>query len=420
MQWDQTVWKRSAKHLGGYMEPLVKGLGRIERREGATLYVAGLLSPGQRKSVEPMAQRLGIDVQKLQQFISDSPWDEERVWEAIAEEVIPMLGSIDSWMIDETGWIKQGDKSVGVAHQYCGAVGKQANAQVSVHLAVGIGQIAAPVAARLFLPQAWCDDPQQRRRARIPDSVGFATKPEIALDLIRKAKARGIPSAPVLGDCLYGHSGPLRHGLRQLELEYLLQVEPQLVGWTHSPALRKARKNWQPQRNEQPSRDVAQMAREIPESQWVHCHWRAASGKIQKTRLAWIQVWLWSDLDKATGKIPPTWLVVDWPEGNENPYHLYTGWFDGPPELERLLMLSRQRWTIEQYFQRDKDDLGLDHFEGRSWQGFHHHLALAAAAYLFVLLIYLHVKKNSIAHLGARPPRDPAVAHSMARVLSIL
>lgn len=420
MRWDETVWKESAKHFGGFMEPLVKELGRIERREGAALYVAGLLNPGQRKSVEPMAQRLGVDYQKLQQFISDSPWDEERVWEAIAQEVIPMLGPVDSWMIDETGWIKQGDKSVGVAHQYCGAVGKRANAQVSVHLAVGIGKIAAPVAAQLFLPKQWCEDGERRRRVRVPDSIGYATKPEIALELIRKAKARGISPAPVLGDCLYGHSGPLREGLRRLELEYLMQIEPQLVGWTHAPALRKARKNWQPQRHEVVSRDVAQMAREMPENQWVSCRWRAANGKMQKTRLAWIKVWLWSDLDEATGEIPPTWLVVDWPQGSEKPYHLYTGWLDGPPDSERLLRLSRQRWAIEQYFQRDKDDLGLDHFEGRSWQGFHHHLALAAAAYLFILLIYLHAKKNSVAHLGTRSLRDPALAHSMARVLSLL
>lgn len=167
MRWNNTVWKESVKHFGGYMEPLVKDLGRIERREGAALYVAGLLAPGQRKSVEPMAQRLGVDVQKLQQFISDSPWDEERVWEAIAQEVIPMLGPVDSWMIDETGWIKQGDKSVGVAHQYCGAVGKRANAQVSVHLAVGIGKIAAPVAAQLFLPKQWCEDAPRRQRVRV-------------------------------------------------------------------------------------------------------------------------------------------------------------------------------------------------------------------------------------------------------------
>ena len=128
-------------------------LGRSERREGATLYVQGLLLPGERKSIEPLAERLGIDSQKLQQFIADSPWDQEEVWWAIRREVVPVMEPLAAWIIDETGWLKQGRNSVGVAHQYCGAVGKQANCQVSVEVVVSDGEIAAPVAARLYLPE---------------------------------------------------------------------------------------------------------------------------------------------------------------------------------------------------------------------------------------------------------------------------
>jgi len=148
-----------------FVEPLVAELGRSERREGATLYVQGLLMPGERKSIEPMAKRLRTDSQKLQQFITDSPWDEEEVWRAIRREVVPVMEPLVAWIIDETGWLKQGKNSVGVAHPYCGAVGKQANCQVSVEVVVSDGEIAAPVAGRLYLPEKWAEDEGRRQAA---------------------------------------------------------------------------------------------------------------------------------------------------------------------------------------------------------------------------------------------------------------
>jgi SRSO17 transposase len=161
----------------------VTGLGRRERREGAALYVQGLLLPGERKSIEPMAARLGVDSQKLQQFMADSPWEEQDVWRAIRRELVPVLEPLNAWIIDETGWLKQGNKSVGVAHQYCGAVGKQANCQVSVEVVVSDGEIAAPVAGRLYLPESWANDEARRQAAGVPLGVSFQTKPAIALDL---------------------------------------------------------------------------------------------------------------------------------------------------------------------------------------------------------------------------------------------
>ncbi len=421
MEWNDTVWQRAAQSLGEFLEPLVGGLGRRERREGAALYVRGLLSPGQRKSVEPMAQRLGVDDQKLQQFVSDSPWEEGTLWEALRREVIPVLGPVESWIVDETGWVKQGVKSVGVAPQYCGAVGKKANCQVSVHLAVTTGEIAAPVAARLFLPQAWADDRVRRREAGVPPEVTFASKPQIALELIRAVRAEGLVApAPVLGDCLYGHSGPFRQGLRELRCEYFLAVESQTQAWTKPPVVRKARTRWSLAPRHSPARDVLAIATELPAVAWQPCRWSGADGRVRETRLAWLPVWLWSDLDEATGDIPRSWLVIDWPQGDPGPYHLYTAWLDGPPGRIRCLRLSRGRYAIEQSFQRHKDDLGLDHFEGRSWRGFHHHLALASTAYLFILALHLRSKKNFCPHVGGRPAQDPAVIAALPRVLPLL
>ena len=146
MQWNQKLWQKSVEDFGDFLEPIAREMGRSERREGAALYIEGLLTPGERKSIEPMAERLAVDSQKLQQFVADSPWDEQRVWQAIRREIIPVLATPLAWIVDETGWVKQGDKSVGVSHQYCGAVGKRASCQVSVEVVVSDGEIAAPVA----------------------------------------------------------------------------------------------------------------------------------------------------------------------------------------------------------------------------------------------------------------------------------
>jgi SRSO17 transposase len=144
MNWNDRLWQQSQPQLARFMIPLVTVLGRSERRVAATRYVTGLLLPGQRKSIAPMSERLGVDAQSLQQFVSDSPWEEQSLWSAIRQEIIPRLGPMEAWVVDETGWVKQGDHSVGVAHQYCGSVGKQANCQVSVELVVSDGTVAGP------------------------------------------------------------------------------------------------------------------------------------------------------------------------------------------------------------------------------------------------------------------------------------
>ena len=199
------------------MVPLAVPLGRSERRVAAASYVSGLLMPGQRKSIEPMAERLRVDSQKLQQFISDSPWPDRPVWKAIRREVIPAVEPLQAWVLDETGWLKQGRDSVGVSHQYCGAVGKQARCQIAVELVVSDGEVAAPVGGRLYLPEVWVKDPKRRDKAGIPSTVTFQTKPEIAGDLIEQALADGLTSAPILGDSVYGRACSVGQGFLEHE-----------------------------------------------------------------------------------------------------------------------------------------------------------------------------------------------------------
>jgi SRSO17 transposase len=420
MQWNKKLWQRSIEEFPEFLEPLVAALGRSERRAGVALYVQGLLLPGERKSIEPMAARLGADSQKLQQLLADSPWADLDVWQAIRREVVPVMEPLAAWIVDETGWLKQGDKSVGVGHQYCGAVGKQANCQVSVEVVVTDGEIAAPVAGRLYLPERWASDGPRRLAAGVPLEVKFQTKPEIALDLIKQVLADGVSVAPVLGDEVYGAASEFRWELRHLGLEYFLNAGGDLLAWTQPVKTRWAKKYWGVVAGQPDASSLDALSRTLPPAQWHPVAWRAADGTKRKTRIACWAVYVLSDLDRETGEWPQTWLVVDWPAEAAKPYHLYLAWFKTKPSAVRCLRLSRGRFPVEQFFQRDKTDLGLDHYEGRSWLGFHHHLVLAAVAYLFVMVIYLRSKKNFWSYVGTGAARDAAVVGAVDRVLSLL
>jgi len=402
------------------MTPLVANLGRSERRQAAMRYVAGLLMPGQRKSIEPMAARLQVDPQSLQQLVTSSPWSEEALWRAIRQEVIPHLEPLEAWVVDETGWLKQGQHSVGVSHQYCGAVGKQANCQVSVELVASDGWVAAPLGGRLYLPESWAQDEERRAEVGVPEAVKFQTKPQLGLELMRQAQADGVPPAPVLGDCVYGDSPEFRAEVRELGMEFFLQVSATHKAWTHPVPTRQKRVRHYVAAGVAPARTLAEITATFPASQWKACSWHAADGERRHTRLAWCEVYLQHALQEGNGQLERAWLVVDWPAGDPYPYHYYLAHLHRPLVKARCLKLSRSRWHIEPYFQRSKDDLGLDHFEGRSWRGFHHHLVLSALAYLFILTRYVSTKKNFWCDVGTDSPLDPALADESDRLLQLL
>jgi SRSO17 transposase len=417
------LWQRSIERFKAFMVPVAAPLGRSERRVAAASYVSGLLMAGQRKSIEPMAARLGVDPQRLQQFVADSPWDEEQLWRVLRREVIPHFEPIEAWIADETGWLKQGKHSVGVSHQYCGAIGKQANCQVSVELVVSNGFVAAPVGGRLYLPQSWAEDPERRAKAGVPPEITFATKSQIALQLIEQALADQVALAPVLGDAAYGDSFAFRQRLRDLNLEFFLQVTPEEhFGWTQEvPTVLKGKyRKLADQKLAASARHLMDIARSLPTGAWKYCSWTTAGGQRHRTRIAWQEVFLARGLKEADGKLEKLWLVVDWPQEAKEPYHCYLAHFHRQPSKARCLKLSRSRWHVEQYFQRSKDDLGLDHYEGRSWRGFHHHLVMSAIAYLFILTIYLEAKKNFWSDVGEDPRSDPALAAEIDRTLSLL
>jgi SRSO17 transposase len=378
------------------------------------------LMPGQRKSIEPMAERLRVDSQKLQQFISGSPWLDRQVWQSIRREVIPVVEPLQAWVVDETGWLKQGKDSVGVSHQYCGAVGKQAQCQIAVELVVTDGEVAAPVGGQLYLPETWAQDLPRREKAGVPQAVTFQTKPQIAGDLIEETLADGVTAAPILGDSVYGNAGELRERIRRLGLEYFFNAEEHWLGWIRRPKLSQGPKYWTVAKTAPAGQKLRQLAEGFTPAEWHAAAWQAADGEKRATRLAWKEIYLHSDLDQQSGHWLPCWLVADWPQGQADPYHVYVAWLRQPPAKGRTLRLSRGRWPIEQYFQRGKDDLGLDHYEGRSWRGFHHHLTMSAIAYLFVVVDYLRAKKNFRPDVGTGVASDAAINRAFARLVSLL
>ncbi len=421
MEWDARLWEKSVEDFENFMRALASPVGRTERRVAMTQYVEGLLLPGKRKSIVPMAERLGTDSQRLQQFVTDSPWQERDVWKVVRKEVIPSLEPIEAWVVDETGWVKQGQQSVGVARQYCGAVGKRDNCQVSVEVAVSNGSIAAPVAGRLYLPEVWTRDPERCQSAGVPPQVEFQAKWEIARDLIEQTLRDGVAPAPVLGDAVYGDSSEFRASLRKLELEFFLQITPgSHKGWTRriKTVLKHTRRH--PAPGTPPPQTLRDIVFGLSARRWRKCRWTTADGTTRETRLAWCKVYLAHNLRKAGGNLEELWLVADWPADQPKPYHCYLAHLHRPPTRARCLTLSRSRWHIEHYYRRSKGDLGLDHFEGRSWRGFHHHLALSAVAYLFVLCVYLRGKKNFWAHVGTDAPLDPPLLAEIDRLLLLL
>jgi SRSO17 transposase len=413
--------KRWGEAFESFMSGIVPVLGRSERRLAAIRYIEGLLMEGQRKSIEPLAARLGVDGQSLQQFVTDSPWEEAELWRRIRAEVISHLEPFESWIVDETGWLKQGAHSVGVAWQYCGAAGKKANCQVNVQLAVSTGLVAAPIGGRLFLPQGWIEDSQRRHKVGVPPELGYATKAEIALELIDEALADEVQVAPVLGDSIYGDSWHFREGLRKRGLEFFVQVSAQLhQGWVHRIRTVKQRTKSHPHDDEPAPKSLSELIATLGPEQFKNARWKAADSSTKKTRLAWLKVYLNRALFYGAHQPEAVWLVVDWPVDAPEPYNVYLAHLHRAPSLARCLRLSRSRWQIEQYFQRSKDDLGLDHYEGRSWRGFHHHLALSALAYLFILSCWLRSKKNFSSDVGADSPLDSATVAETRRLLPIL
>jgi SRSO17 transposase len=389
------------KRFAAYIEGLENAAGHEDRHGPLKNYCKGLLLPGERKSVEPMAARLDAqNVQPMRQslhhLVAKAPWSDETLLGEVRHQVLPAMrkqGPVVAWIIDDTGFPKKGRHSVGVTRQYCGQVGKQENCRVAVSLSVATWNSSLPIAYRLYLPKDWAEDIERREKAEVPEDVEFHTKPEIALDQIRAAVAAQVARGVVLADAAYGINTDFRDGLTQLELQYVVGVQSSLAVWEPGkqplPAKPRAQTGRPPrllQRSaEHQPVSVKQLAMSVPSSAFKEITWREGTGQKLRSRFAAVRVRpAHRDYEKAEAR-EEEWLLIEWPRSEPEPTKYWMSTLPPNTPLKALVKMGKHRWIIERDYQELKQELGLGHFEGRNWRGFHHHATLCIAAYGFLV-----------------------------------
>jgi SRSO17 transposase len=405
----------SEARFASFVEALVGIIGHADRASPFRDYCTGLLMPAERKSVEPMAavtapSRVAAQHQSLLHFVGQSAWSDEAVLAKVRGLTLPALersGPVEAWIIDDTSFPKKGRHSVGVTRQYSGQLGKQDNCQVAVSLSVANDAASLPVAYRLYLPQDWAADPARRRKAGVPEGVVFQTKPEIALDQIRQALQAQIPRGVVLMDAGYGADTALRTGVSALGLPYVAAVQPHTSVWTRSN-LPPQVKPWSG-RGRPPSRlrrdpdhqphSAKEVALALPADAWTTIAWREGAVDLLTSRFARLRVRP-AHRDYNLGEPrPEEWLLVEWPPEEREPTKCWLSTLPEDIAFPRLVALAKLRWRIERDYQELKQELGLGHYEGRGWRGFHHHATMCMAAYAFL-----------VAERAAIPPSGPPEA----------
>lgn len=427
-----------------YGAAMLAALGHADRAAPLRWYLQGLMLPGGRKSVEPMAARVRPeDVrathQSMHHLVSTSAWDDEALLAAVAAQVLPELTHDGAapcfWIIDDTGFPKKGTHSVGVARQYCGQTGKTDNCRVAVSLSLATEAHSLPLAYQLYLPTEWTDDPARCAAVGVPASVGFLTKNQIAAAQIRAAVAAGVPRGVVLGDAAYGDDNALRDELTAQGLTYALGVRsPTAVWWGKhqpatppQPAATRGRPRLRVRRDaaHQPV-SVRALAQALPASAYRTVTWRQGSAKALSGRFARVRV-VAAHRDRERA---PEWLVIEWPRGDAEPLRYWLSTLPEATSLKHLVGAIKGRWRIERDYLELKQELGLGHYEGRNWRGFHHHASLCIAAYGFLTLERLRGSKKNRARFtapavpegfrprGAGPDAAPSAALHRHRALS--
>ncbi|MFN4023162.1 MAG: IS701 family transposase, partial [Hydrogenophilus thermoluteolus] len=339
---------------------------------------------------------------------------DEAVLRKVREIVAPHLALDEAcyWIVDETGIPKQGRHSVGVARQYCGQVGKNENCQVAVSLSLASEKGSLPIAFRLYLPEAWANDPERRNKAGVPETVTFATKPEIALRQISEALAAGVPPGVVLADAVYGDTTHFRDQLTAWGLRYAVAVREATTVWPpgveplqpepYSGRGRPA-KNLRRSPGHEPI-SVKQLAESLPQSAYRTVTWRKSSNTPLRSRFAAVRVRAAHRDDWRSTLREPEWLLIEWPETESEPSHYFLSTLPQSYSLTQLVHTVKMRWRIERDYRERKQEVGLGHYEGRNWRGFHHHATLTIAAYGFLLLQRLKDPDKKNRALSKSPP----------------
>jgi SRSO17 transposase len=387
--------------FAAYVDALAEGLGHADRIAPMQAYCTGLLLPGERKSIEPMAARLAPQRaqaahQSLHHLVAQAEWSDEILLAGVREQVLPVIerhGAIRAWIIDDTGFPKKGSHSVGVARQYCGQLGKQDNCQVAVSLSLANAHASLPIAYQLYLPKEWALDPERRIKAGVPDPIPFRTKPRIALAQIRAALLAGVSPAVVLADAAYGSATAFRTALTQMGLTYIVGIASSTSLW--APGTGPLPPEPWSGRGRPPSRlrrdpqhkpvSALKLAKDLPNRAWHVVTWREGSKAPLTSRFAAVRVRpAHRDYWRATLR-PEEWCLIEWPKGEKQPTKYWLSTLPATTAVTELVDLAKLRWRIERDYQELKQEIGLGHFEGRGWRGFHHHATLCIAAYGFLV-----------------------------------
>jgi len=394
-------WDPTESRFAAYVEGLVGVIGHADRNGPLRDYCVGLMLPCERKSVEPMAARTApartsAQHQKLLHFVGVAAWSDEKILAKVREMVLPAIeshGAIEAWIIDDTSFPKKGRHSVGVARQYCGQLGKQDNCQVAVSLSLANRHASLPVAYRLYLPEEWAADRARRRKAGVPEGIGFMTKPAIALEQIEAACTAGLPRGVVLMDAGYGCNTELRTSISALALRYVAGILPNTSVWASGTGPLPPKKwsgNGRPPKlirrdgKHQPI-SVKELALGLPKHAWRTIGWREGTIDVLASRFARVRVRAAHRDYNLTDSRSQEWLLIEWPEGEKAPTKYWLSTLPETISFRRLVDHAKLRWRIERDYQELKQEVGLGHYEGRGWRGFHHHATLCIAAYGFLI-----------------------------------
>lgn len=397
--------------IGGRLEAFAAemfdgALVRSEQRRWSAVYLRGLMLDGKRKSIEPMAARLADgDEQGLQQFVNQSPWDERVVRANLACRMCAQLAP-DAWVIDDTGFVKKGRSSVGVARQYSGTLGRVDNCQVGVSVNAVSDAASCPLDWRIFLPEAWDDDRERRARAHVPDDVRHREKWRLALDMIDELAGWGLRPPLVGADAGYGEITAFRQGLDEREIAYVVQVKAGTSAYREHVTLQQP--EWSgrgrppaPRYRQQPCplKDLV-IAAGTGRAQTVT--WRHGTRGPMRSRFVALRVRpanreLRAAAHTSGGELDVRWLLAEWPQGADTPTDYWLSSLPADTELATLVRLAKLRWRIEHDYRELKHGLGLDHFEGRSYRGWHHHVTCVSVAHAFLTLERLRPKTRAAA-----------------------
>ncbi len=395
----RTELARLDRELSRFLDDLLVGLYKPSRRS-AELYVSGLLLDGDRKSIQPMAARLVDDEtqvdamrQRLQECVVIGKWLDDGVGRLLAKKIDTELPGIEAFVIDDTGIPKQGKHSVGVQRQYSGTLGRTGNCQVATSLHLAGERGSACIAFRLYLPETWANDPTRRRKAAVPDDIEFETKWQIALAQLDSALTWGVRRHVVLADAGYGDVGEFRDGLTARDLPYVVGVQGSHVVWAPGSSPRQprvpGRRGRPPTRyidQKHPPVSLSDLALRAGRSAYRKVTWREGTRGPQSSHFAFLRVR--SAHRHAHGEPPGVeqWLIAEWPLDEDKPTKYWLSTLPSTIPKKQIVRLAKLRWRVERDYQDLKGEIGLDHFEGRTWRGFHHHATLCAVAHAFLAL----------------------------------